>query len=114
MELEAMHNYDDCGKPLEECRWCSAKADQLVRLKGFDVQELDSTLTYHEQSILQQIRESEDDGVHNPNVRELMGLDKKRTNKRKPKVMGISNIMDALKEMGTPLEDRSHDSYEKP
>jgi len=101
------HNYEDCEKSLIECRWCRAKAEAQVKAKGIDVQELDSTLNFHEQPILQQIRENEDDGVHNSNVRTLMGLDKpKRTNKRKPKVMGISNIMDALKEMGAPLEER--------
>jgi hypothetical protein len=101
-----MHNYEDCEKSLAECRWCRAKAEALVKAIGIDVQELDSTLIYHEQPILQQVRENEDDGVHNPNVRALMGLDKpKRTNKRKPKVIGISNIMDALKEMGPPVEE---------
>lgn len=101
-----MHNYEDCGKALAHCRWCKAEAETLVKANGIDKAELDSILNFHEQPILQQIRENEDDGVHNPNVRTLMGLDKpKRTNKRKPKVMGISNIMDALKEMGAPLDE---------
>jgi hypothetical protein len=105
MACEKMHNYEDCEKALEECRWCRAKAEAIVKSKGIDVQELDSTLIFHEQPILQQIQENEDDGVHNPNVRDLMGLDKKRTNKRKPKVMEISNIMDALKDMGAPVDE---------
>jgi hypothetical protein len=100
-----MHNYEDCDKALGECLWCQAKAEGILKTRGIDKQELDSTLNFHEQPILQQIRENEDDGVHNPNVRALMGLDKKRTNKRKPKVMGISNIMDALKDMGAPIDE---------
>jgi len=100
-----MHNYIDCQKPVAECRWCREKAEKELKTRGIDIQELDSTLLFHEQPILQQLGENEDDGVHNPNVRALMGLDKKRTNKRKPKVMDISNIIDALKEMGAPVEE---------
>lgn len=97
------HDYVNCGKPLEDCRWCQAKAEKLCRQNGVDVQELDNTLTFAEQEILQHIQESEDDGITNEHVRQLMGLSKKGS-KRKPKVMKIAHVIEALEEMGAPLE----------
>ena len=99
------HDYINCGKSLEDCRWCGARAEKLVKNEGFDVQELDSTLTFGEQPILQQLQESEDDGVHNEAARELLRLDKKRRSKRKGYPMDISCILEAMKYLGADLNE---------
>lgn len=98
------HAYLSCGKPLEDCRWCNAKAEKLLKAHGVDIQELDSTLTFAEQPILQNIQESEDDGIHNECARQLMGLGKKGS-KRKPKLMEINDVLEGLQYMGCRCED---------
>lgn len=93
------HDYEGCEKNLEDCRWCLGRAKKLCLEHGFDVQELDHAVTFGEQTILQHIRESEDDGVHNEAARELLGLGKKGS-KKKPKIMKIEEVLEGLEYLG--------------
>lgn len=102
------HDYVNCGKALEDCRWCLAKAEKLCRENIVDVQELDNTLTFAEQELLEHLQPSEDDGIPNEHVRQLMGLGKKGS-KKKPALMKISRILEALEEMGAPLSTNQQD-----
>lgn len=96
-----MHDYDGCSRNLEDCRWCRMKAEKVLRQNGYDIQELDHRLIFSEQTILQQIREEQDDGVHNECARELLGLDRKRPkSKRKGYPIDIGRFLEGVDYLG--------------
>jgi len=101
------HDYDNCEKSLEQCRWCKAKAEKTCVENGFDIQELDSTLLFREQAVMQIIQEAEDDGVHNEAARELLHLDKKKRSKKKGYPMDITRILEGLDYLGADGCERS-------
>lgn len=85
------HNYFGCARPLQNCRWCRLKAEKLARQEGFDIQELDYTLTFNEQPMLQKFKEHYGGFLSERVVQILVGS---------KKAIDLSDIIDGFKEMG--------------
>jgi hypothetical protein len=108
VESEKMtHNYVTCEKALQDCRWCKAHAEKILRSQQLDVQELDWTLTFSEQEILQHVQQSQDDGVHNDAARQLLELDKRYKRRKKGRPMDIGRVVDALDYLGAPIRRKN-------
>jgi len=99
-----VHNHQECGKTLQTCRWCKTRAEKILRNQQLDIQELDWTLTFAEQEILQHIQQSQDDGVHNNAARQLLELDRRYRRRKKGRPMDIGRVVEALDYLGAPIK----------